>query len=286
MKVLLTGASGLVGRHFLAALTGTCYTVAVARGGHVQGADETIFLDLDAEWSNSDLPRDADVVIHLAQSDHHREFPERARNVFAVNTASTVRLLDFSRATGVKKFILASTGGVYGSGSEEFSEDRVLAATGDLGFYASTRLCSEILADCYRAFVDVICLRFFFVYGPGQKSGMLVPRLVQSVQSGKPIQLTGRNGLSINPIHASDAAAAVKAALDLKGSHKLNVAGPEVLTLRQMAEMIGAQLAIQPVFETGRDETSKDLVGDITGMRSLLHEPTVRFEFGIATLLR
>ena len=37
------------------------------------------------------------------------------------------------------------------------------------GFYISSKLCSEVLADNYKQFMDVIILRLFFVYGKKQK---------------------------------------------------------------------------------------------------------------------
>jgi UDP-glucose 4-epimerase len=284
-KVLITGATGLIGSHLLRGLCSDDHVYAVSRSGSVSSATETIALDLGQPWKIADLPRDVDVIIHLAQSEHYRDFPQRADDVFAVNTLATVKLLDFARITGVKQFVFASTGGVYGSGADSFSEEQAIAAKGELGFYVGTRLCSEIVSECYQNWMNVICLRFFFVYGQGQRPNMLVPRLIDSVRTGRAIQLRGDAGLSINPVHVSDAVIAVRNATKLSGSHKLNVAGPDVLSLRQIAEIIGEEVGRQPAFEVSASEGDIDLIGDITRMRVRLHDPAIRFREGVRTLL-
>lgn len=283
-RILVTGASGLIGSHLVRSFGPDDEVYAVSRSGSIPGV-KTISLDLGREWSIEDLPRDIDVVIHLAQSEHYREFPERAEDIFAVNTLSTLKLLDYARITGVRQFVLASTGGVYGSGADSFSEERTIAAKGELGFYVGTRLCSEILSECYQPWMNVVCLRFFFVYGEGQRRNMLIPRLVESVRAGKPIQLRGESGLSINPVYVGDAVSAVRRSMVIEGSHKLNVAGPDVLSLRAIAEIIGEEVGRAPLFEITPADDNGDLVGDIARMSTALHVPAVPFRDGLRLLL-
>ncbi len=280
-KILVTGASGLIGARLLQCLDKENEVFAVARAGSVPVATHTLNIDLGQPWSATALPKDIDIIVHLAQSNHYREFPQRAEDVFNVNTASTVRLLAYAREIGVKQFVLASSGGIYGTRSDSFSEDEEIVAKGELGFYLGTRLCSELLSDSYASFMNVISLRFFFAYGPGQRSQMLIPRLVSSVRNGTPIRLIGEDGLKINPIYVDDAVRAVQAAMVLQGSHKINVAGPEVLSLRKIAETIGDALGRRPEFEILPASGSADLIADIRRMSFMLDEPGIFFANGI-----
>src|SRR4030042_288576 len=116
------------------------------------------------------LPKSIDAVIHLAQSEHFREFPMHAESIFKVNTASTLRLLEYARQAQVKIFVLASSGGIYGHGDEGFREDQPIEAKDDLGFYLGTKLCAEIIAENYSSFMNIVILRFFFIYGPRQRA--------------------------------------------------------------------------------------------------------------------
>ena len=115
---------------------------------------------------------------------------------------------------------------------------------------------------------------------------MLIPRLVQSVIDQRPILLHGADGLRLSPTHVSDAANAVSRALDLHASHKINVAGPEVLTLRQIAHIIGTSVGSEPIFDILPDVAPRHLVGDISKMTNLLNSPSVRFRDGIDAYVR
>jgi nucleoside-diphosphate-sugar epimerase len=58
---------------------------------------------------------------------------------------------------------------------------------------------SEIIAENYAPYMNIVILRFFFVYGPRQNTTMLIPRLIRSIKEGNPIILQGSNGIRINP---------------------------------------------------------------------------------------
>lgn len=285
-RILVTGASGLVGTHLLPLLAADHPVYAISRTGAEVAGAHTISLDLGQNWNADDLPQDVDTIIHLAQSNLFRDFPENVDEVLSVNTVSTIRLLDFARRQGVKTFVLASSGGIYGNGATTFSEDAPIVAKGDLGFYIGTRLCAEILSEPYAAFMNISTLRFFFVYGPGQRDGMLIPRLIRSVQSGTPINLQGPDGLLINPVHVSDATIAIAAAMELDSSQKINIAGPDVMSLRAIAETIGEVVGKAPVFSQTTAAAPQDLVADIDRMQALLHQPEIGFLEGVTDLVR
>lgn len=288
-RVLVTGAAGLIGSHLIRELAGTHEVVGLAR--HPLPADVVaqgvrhLPLDLATAWDASALPPRADAVIHLAQSEHFREFPEQAEDVFAVNTVSTLKLLDYARRAGARTFVLASSGGIYGNGDEEFSEESQIVSRGDLGFYLGTKFCAEILSENYTAYMNVVVLRFFFVYGPGQKRGMLIPRLVHSVREGQPITLQGADGIRINPTYVADAVDAIRRTLTLDASHKINVGGPEALSLREIGETIGRAVGREPVFTVQADAVPRHLLGDVRKMADLLGKPQVGFASGIARYL-
>ena len=123
----------------------------------------------------------------------------------------------------------------------------------------------------------MVVVRPFFIYGPGQKRDMLIPRLFDSVASGKPITLQGDSGIRINPIHVNDAASAVAAILDLNESATFNIAGPEVLSIRDICECMGRYLGVEPIFAR-QPSVPNDLIADYSAMRDFLHNPKRRVE--------
>jgi UDP-glucose 4-epimerase len=285
-KIIVTGASGLVGSHLIAELGGQYEVHGLSRCAPGGGRNVIWHsADLGNEFDYSLLPQDADTLVYLAQSDYFRDFPERAVDIFRVNTAQVLTALDFARASGIKTFIYASSGGVYGFPEKGVTEDVTIPASGNLGFYLSSKLCAEIVAENYAPFMNIVILRFFFVYGAGQKRSMLIPRLVDNIRSGKPITLQGQVGIRINPVHASDAARAIYSAFDLQGCHRVNVAGPDVLSLRDICEIIGKKLGVEPIFDTNASAPVGNLIGDIESMQKLLCIPTKHFVDGIDDLL-
>jgi nucleoside-diphosphate-sugar epimerase len=232
------------------------------------------------------LPRRVDTVVHPAQSSHFRDFPERARDIFEVNVGSTARLLEWARRSGAIRFVHASSGGLYGHGDQRFREDDAVIDSGPLGYYLASKHSAELLVEAYGSLLVVVILRFFFVYGPGQRPSMLIPRLVRATADGKPISLQGCDGIRLNPVHVDDAVAAVCHALQLTDSQKVNVAGPEVLSLRQIAGTIGRHLGVAPSFAVDLLARPRHLVGDTTKMAAVLGAPRVRFAEGVAELCR
>lgn len=281
MKILITGAGGLIGSHLVPLLEKDheIFTVSARYSG-----SNNINIDFSSEWSTDLLPKDIDAIIHLAQSEDFRDFPEKAKEVFYTNTVSTLKLVDFAVKTTVKKFIYASSAGIYGSGNNAFTEDQEIVYKKEMGFYLGTKHGSEVILSSYTSLLDVQQLRFFFVYGKGQRKDMLMPRLVNNVQQGNTITLSGKDGIKINPLHASDAANAIKAALSLQGSHTINVGGAEVLSLREICETIGIVTGKAPQFNIEQKEANH-LTGNISQMKTLLVEPSVQFLEGIKTLL-
>lgn len=291
-NLLVTGATGLIGSHLLARVAERHAVWAIARdippglpNDIPSGSVTWIPHDLSEPRLPDAMPEGIDTVIHLAQSPRFRDFPASAPHVYEVNLGSTARLLDWAQRTGVKRFVYASSGGVYGFGPQPFHEHDPLPVA-SLGHYAATKRASELLVDSYASCFTVAVLRFFFVYGEGQRPDMLIPRLVGNVREGHPITLQGPDGLRINPLHASDAARAIEACLDLERSETLNVGGPDVLSLRQIAEIIGAHVGRAPVFQVDETAAPRDLIGAIDRMRDLLGAPQLRFADGVARLCR
>jgi nucleoside-diphosphate-sugar epimerase len=220
--------------------------------------------------------------VHLAQARRHREFPDQAADVFSVNVASTLALLDLARRAGAVRFIYASTGGVYGGDDRPFRESDPPCQ--NLGFYPASKLAGELLVNSYRAYFKTTLCRFFFVYGRGQNESMLMPRLVRSVRSGDPITLQGDDGIRINPIHVTDAVNALARCLTLGGGHEvINIAGGEVLTLRAIADEIGCIVGRVPVFSRV-EQPPTHLVADISKMKQSLGAPRVDLAEGLRQL--
>src|SRR5581483_7592008 len=115
------------------------------------------------------------------------------------NVATTQRLLEYARQAKAKRFVLASSGGVCGY------QPRPIVETDPpnlFNYYLATKYAAEVLVQAYSEQLVPVILRYFFVYGEGQR-GMFMPSLVERVLQGKAVTVSGQTGVTMNPIHVS-----------------------------------------------------------------------------------
>lgn len=270
MKILITGGNGLLGRELCAHLNvqHEIYSLVRKPITDVISGVRYLSIDLARSLDVSLLPKSIDAVIHLAQSSEFRNFPNGARDTFDVNASSTLDLLEYCRLAGGTKFVLASTGGVYQGQNTPISEAGVLTPPSQMGFYFASKLTAEMLASTYRPYFDVNVLRLFFMFGPGQRADMFLPRLVHMVLQGRPVQVDHRGGIRVNPLAAKDAAVLIRTLLEQKPPPVLNVAGKDVVSIQEIANAIGEITRRKVAFEIGN--SSQDLVADISAMLELV----------------
>jgi UDP-glucose 4-epimerase len=270
-RLMVTGANGLLGRALLKKLTSNYLVSAIVReipkNDPVPGVNY-IEIDFSSDWKVSELPIQMDIIIHVAQSNKYKDFPSSAVEVFNVNLASTIKLLDYGYKTGIKKFVFASTGGLYVQHRLPLTEDSQIFSPDKLTHYLGTKLSSEVFATNYRPFFHVDILRIFFMYGPGQKSNMLIPRLVSSIRRGDPVTLAGDYGIKLNPIYVDDVVDIISARLLGDDSQVFNVAGQEIVTFRQLSEMIGKLTEFEPIFNV--QDKQPDLVSEFSRCADIL----------------
>lgn len=285
IRILISGSNGLIGHDVASYLTeiDSYQVFNISRSSSSES--NHIYVDLSTDWCDDVLPEKIDIVLHLAQSEKFRNFPESVEEVFNVNTLSTIKLLNYARRAGAKKFIYASSGGIYGNGNDEFTEETPINLSSNLGFYLSTKFCSELLVQNYSPFFEIDILRFFFVYGPRQRKDMLIPRLINSVKNGVPITLQGEDGIKINPIYVDDAVEAIIKCFDITGNNRINVAGSEILSLRNICEVIGEAVGKAPVFSIQEVEP-KHLIADISRMKEKLTTPSTDFKTAIQKMVQ
>ncbi len=261
MKVLVSGATGFVGRHLVPELARNHDVICIVRrpSNLAFGADRAIVADLTDPAFIDKLPEDVDAVVHLAQA--YLPFPDRADDLFLVNAVSTHRLAEYARRTGVARFVFASSGSVYQPAREPLKED---AATVPPAYHPTTKLISEMILGHYRQYFSLAILRLFAPYGPDQVD-RLIPRMVESIRSGSPVALSRGGEPRINPIHVDDLVGIIGQAVEDTRSYTVNVAGPQVASIRELAEMIGGLVNRKPVFSTRDGDIAGDFVAD-TGL--------------------
>jgi nucleoside-diphosphate-sugar epimerase len=271
MRVLVTGAAGFVGRQLVPRLARDHEIIAVVRAmpAWEMSTVKTIVADLTSPSVGARLPRDIDVIVHLAQA--YKTFPEHAAEIFAVNATSTQRLADHARMAGVRRFVLASSGSIYPPARAPLRETD---APRPMGFHPATKLIAEQVLAYYTTPLEVVALRLFAPYGPGQVD-RLIPRLIESVRNGSPILLSRGGEPRLNPIFISDLVEVFAQAVVGAGNGVVNIAGPTIVSIRDIAELAGEALGRSPVFVNQDREPFGDLVADTSEMERQFEIPNL-----------
>jgi len=258
---LITGAAGFIG----SALT---KRLELNSGAHVIKVSRRLGIDLNSpDWQERLPSAQIDTVVHLAQSTQYRDFPAGAADMVAVNISATLSLLEWARKNGVKRFIFASTGNVYKPSEQPWFEESPLEPT---GFYGASKLAAEYLVKQYEKYFEVVIVRLFGVYGPGQTK-MLIPNLVEKIKHEEAIQLVGGEGLVINPIHINDVAFFLERLIDCPLNEKitvLNVGGTERLNISVITKKLETALSFSAKFEEIEGKPTF-FVGNITKLTHL-----------------
>jgi UDP-glucose 4-epimerase len=163
-RVLVTGATGFIGRAVCEALAGSAHVRATSRTVSAHGPwDDAVRADL-ADPFDPALIAGVDVVLHCAGVAHaHGVALDDDAYFEAGNVVATRRLCAAAVAAGVSRVVLASSVAVLGDGGvAAVAEDAAPApSTG----YARSKLAAErIVLD---SVAEPVVLRFPLVYGPG-----------------------------------------------------------------------------------------------------------------------
>ena len=217
-------------------------------------------------WTKFIPKKPFDYVIHLAQSAHYRDFPDGACDMMRINIEATFELLEWNRKHCAGSFLFASTGTVYRQKPNAITEKDVAAPS---SFYGATKLCAEQLIEQYQAFFPTQIMRLFGVYGPGQKS-MVIINLIEKILRNKKIVLANGIGLKFNPLFIRDCCQIIRYLIKRESSSStiLNVAGKEIVELREVVEKLGKLLNVTPRVTTTND-LETNLVANINALEDL-----------------
>lgn len=202
MRVLLTGATGFVGRALLERLHGMQGITPIAGTRRTDAlaltdiACERLLLgDLTLATPAVDDLRDIDVVVHVAARVHVMDdaADDPLEAFRAVNVRPSLRLAQAAAQAGVRRFLYISSIKVNGEASLDglpFTAEDMPRPQDPYGI--SKWEAEQVLADCcQRAGMELVVVRPPLVYGPGVRANFL--RLMQGLSRGLPLPLGAMN---------------------------------------------------------------------------------------------
>lgn len=211
-------------------------------------------------------------MINLAARAGVRQSVENPWVYYETNVTGTLNLLELCKEFGVKKFVLASTSSLYGSGqpnqhrreqlkklnrqnrpneqgklkkpnepnqlNRPFSESD--PTDGPLSPYAASKKAAEALCYTYHYLhgIDMTVLRYFTVYGPAGRPDMSLFRFVQWISEGHEVTVFGDGKQSRDFTYADDIARGTVAGLKPLGYEVINLGSDKPIKLNDAIQLV------------------------------------------------
>ncbi|MBF4607655.1 NAD-dependent epimerase/dehydratase family protein [Curtobacterium sp. VKM Ac-1393] len=211
MTVLVTGASGFLGRATAAAVRDAGHEVRTfqRRPSGVAGVQDVSGSMTDAA-AVARAVDGVDAVVHLAAKVSLAGDPA---DFVRVNVDGTRALVDAARRAGARRFVFVSSPSVAHTGSSLVGAGAGVAepdrARGD---YARTKAAAELLAlEADAPGFAVVAVRPHLVWGPGDTQ--LIGRIVERARAGR-LPLLDSGAALIDTLYVDNAASAMVAALE------------------------------------------------------------------------
>jgi nucleoside-diphosphate-sugar epimerase/2-polyprenyl-3-methyl-5-hydroxy-6-metoxy-1,4-benzoquinol methylase len=247
MRVLITGGTGFIGSRLALKLLERGDSVRAlglentpAEAGNRKlveenGAEVTLGSVTDREMVFRVI-QDVDCVYHFAAAQHEANAPDQKFR--DINVTGTRNILEASVSAGVKRFVHASTIGVYGfSRHSPIHEESPLSPD---NIYGVTKLEGEKLAQSFGDRVPIVIARISEAYGPGDRRLL---KLFKTIHNGSFFVIgSGRNFHHLIYIDDLTDALVLAASTEQAVGKVIVLAGKEAVTTDTMAQVIAAQM--------------------------------------------
>ena len=255
-SVLVTGATGFIGRSLTRALASRGWNVTtLSRGNCPENINNHCRIDLDDCFALQDLNKTGPygAIVHLAARIGLEESNDR--DMMIPNVVSTGILANYAREWNAD-YIFASTALVHGSKSKYISKNTPIMP--DIPYAKTKWIAEEIIRSLLPTHT---ILRMGGVFGYEGPSHLGINRAIRSAMGGGNLQISGSGKALRNYIYVEDVARIICDILGKRITGTYLLGGSQILSIQEMLEIIANRFLPGYVPEkVGSEETSDQIV--------------------------
>lgn len=307
-KILVTGAAGFIGSRFCKKLLEEGFRVTgidnfdpfypKAQKMHalepINNNPNFTFVEGDILKDLTDVTGNFDAVVHLAAKAGVRPSLADPAGYIKTNITGTQKVHEFLLSRNITKFIFASSSSVYGNNTKSpFEESDVTDKP--LSPYAYTKKACELMNYSMHHLhgTDVINLRFFTVYGPGQRPDLAIHKFVKQVMHKEFVTIYGDGTSYRDYTYIDDITAGLTQALSYCIEHNrvyetVNLGSGNPIKLIDLINIISdvTRVKPKPVYAAAQPGDVDGTFADIRKATSLLqYRPKTDIAEGISAFV-
>lgn len=267
MRILLTGGAGFIGHHLAHSLLQKKEVESVVivdslhdyydprlkreRIRQLPPTKKLSFYEqdiMDGMAMETIFARESpDAIIHLAAIPGVRGSLSVPLRYVEVDVKGTVQMLELARKHAVQRFLFASSSSVYGERAvtRAFHENDVDLNTASP--YAASKLSAEVFCRTYASLygLDITALRFFTVYGPGQRPDMAISRFLAQIEKDEPLTLYDPDAVR-DFTYIGDIVDGITRALErASGFQVYNLGGGQPVRMRELIQALARAAGVR-----------------------------------------
>jgi nucleoside-diphosphate-sugar epimerase len=306
ITILVTGGAGAIGSNLTRALgkLGAKLVIVLddlssASRWNVPALSNVLFVEgsiLDEVELKRVFSEGPEVVFHLAALFANQNSIDHPETDLLVNGLGTLKLLQYSQLTGVKRFVYASSGcSIYGSDAplpltEEYMSLNLSTP------YQITKMLGELYGNFFHHHygLGVVKARFFNSYGPGEVPGQyrnVIPNFIYWAMLGQPLPITGTGEETRDFTYVEDIVDGLLRAGHFEAAvgQEFNLASGVETRISDLAEMINAQVGNKggiKFTEKRKWDTKSRLLASVERAQTLIgYRPRTQLVAGLANTI-
>lgn len=294
-KVIVTGGAGFIGSNLVDALVQKGYEVhvvdnlAAGKKENVNPKATLHIVDITDLESLKPIFKDSVYVFHFAALPRVQYSIEHPDETSKVNVIGTMNVLEAARAANVKRVVYSASSSAYGDQPVMPLIETMPASPKSP--YGLQKYIGELYCQTWSVVygLPTVSLRYFNVYGPRQAEegayALVIARFLKQKREGESLTITGDGTQTRDFTHVRDVVQANILAAESPKVGKgevMNIGGGQNVSVNEVAKLIGGKTTYIPA----RLEPHDTLADTSLALNLIGWKPTVRFEDGIAELLK